>query len=63
MASPVVAGVAALALAKYPDLSPEELAEKLVSVATRDVLKGVNNNTANLLVYSRFTQSKKMISL
>jgi hypothetical protein len=52
MASPHVAGVAALYLAANPAASPSEVASAIVSGATPNVLSGVPAGTPNLLLYS-----------
>lgn len=51
MASPHVAGAAALQLAADPSATPAEVAAALVSAATPDVLTDVPDGTANLLLY------------
>lgn len=51
MASPHVAGVAALYLQQQPALSPAQLGQQLISNATPNVLSGVNG-APNRLVYS-----------
>jgi serine protease len=50
MASPHVAGVAALYLATYPSASPAQVASAIVAAATPNVLVGVPAGTANVLL-------------
>jgi len=52
MASPHVAGVAALALQANPTLTPAQVASLILSSATRDVLRYVPIDTPNLLLNS-----------
>ena len=53
MASPHVAGVAALYLADNPNASPSQVEQALESNATQNAISGVNGSP-NLLAYSRF---------
>jgi subtilisin family serine protease len=52
MASPHVAGVAALYLAANPTATPTQVSAAIVGNATANVLSSVPSGTANLLVYS-----------
>ncbi|HEX9943144.1 MAG TPA: S8 family serine peptidase [Thermoanaerobaculia bacterium] len=54
MASPHVAGVAALYLANNPTASPATVANVLVSKSTKNVLWNIGVGSPNRLVYSRF---------
>jgi subtilisin family serine protease len=51
MASPHVAGAAAVLLSRQPALTPAQVAEKLVADATPDVLTGVPASTPNRLLF------------
>ena len=51
MATPHVAGGAALYLHDHPDASPAEVAAHLTSTATQGALCNVPPNTANSLLY------------
>jgi hypothetical protein len=51
MASPHVAGVAALYLGAFPDATPAEVAAAIVEQATPDVITNPGSGTPNLLVY------------
>jgi subtilisin family serine protease len=53
MASPHVAGVAALTLARNPVLTPAGVAEEVFRLSTKDVLSGLTGETPNRLVYAR----------
>jgi subtilisin family serine protease len=55
MASPHVAGVAALYLSANPSATPATVASAIVGGATANVLSGVPTGTANLLLYSSLT--------
>jgi len=57
MASPHVAGVAALFLSANPTASPAEVAAAIVGGATPNVLSAVPAGTANLLLYSSIVGS------
>ncbi|KAB8162236.1 S8 family serine peptidase [Streptomyces sp. 3MP-14] len=50
MATPHVAGAAALYLAENPDATPAEVEDALVGSALGDVLSGIPGDTANLLL-------------
>lgn len=50
MASPHVAGAAALLLGRNPALTPADVSREILGSATRDVLKGVDSSTPNLLL-------------
>lgn len=52
MASPVVAGIAALYLGSRPDASPAAVAQAIRGSATAGVLSNVDSSTPNLLVNS-----------
>ncbi len=54
MASPHVAGAAALFLETNPSASPAEVEDALVSSATSGVLSDVGHQSPNKLLYSRF---------
>jgi subtilisin family serine protease len=54
MASPHAAGVAALYLSANPNATPAQVAQAIVSNATRDVLASIPTGTVNLLLYSGF---------
>ncbi|MBF9130666.1 S8 family peptidase [Plantactinospora sp. S1510] len=51
MASPHVAGAAALLLAAHPGWTPAQVRDELVSTATPDRLDWIYTNTVNLLLY------------
>jgi subtilisin family serine protease len=55
MASPHVAGVAALYLAANPAATPSQVASAIVGAATSNVLQSVPSGTVNLLLYSGLT--------
>jgi subtilisin family serine protease len=57
MASPHVAGVAALYLSANPTATPAQVDSAIVGGATANVLTGVPSGTANLLLYSNLTGS------
>jgi subtilisin family serine protease len=52
MASPHVAGAAALYLQRHPLASPSEVTRAIVSGATRDVVKDAGTSSPNLLLFS-----------
>lgn len=52
MASPHVAGVAALYLQSHPDATPAEVAQALVTMATPNKLTSLGSGSPNLLLYS-----------
>jgi subtilisin family serine protease len=52
MASPHVAGVAALYKEQDPDASPQEVADRLAAAATPDVLTGLGAGSPGLLLYT-----------
>ena len=52
MASPHVAGAAALVLEGSPDAGPSEVSAALTSSATPDVLSGTGSSSPNLLLYT-----------
>jgi subtilisin family serine protease len=54
MASPHVAGVAALYVAANPSATPAQVESALESNATSGVLTGINTGSPNLLLYSAF---------
>jgi len=56
MASPHVAGVMALLLSEK-NYTPAELKEKLVGIATKDVVKNLPDNTVNALLFNNFQAS------
>lgn len=62
MASPHVAGVAALGLGIAPDSSVQQVADWITSTATRDVLTNVGTGSPNLLTYSRLSASPPQAS-
>jgi hypothetical protein len=51
-AAPFVAGVAALALQKYPDATPASIAQTLVSQATLDTITSAGAGSPNRLLFS-----------
>jgi subtilisin family serine protease len=55
MASPHVAGVAALYLSANPSATPAQVASAIVGNATANVLTSVPSGTVNLLLYSNVT--------
>ena len=56
MASPHVAGVAALFLENNKNASPDEVASKLLEEATKDRLSEIQADSPNLLLYSLFNE-------
>ncbi|MFE4174561.1 S8 family peptidase [Streptomyces sp. NPDC056909] len=52
MASPHVAGVAALLKAKYPTASPAELTGWLTKASTKDVVRPISTGSPNRLLYT-----------
>lgn len=52
MASPHVAGAAALLLERSPSANPTSITNQLINNATRSILSSVPSGTANLLVYT-----------
>jgi aqualysin 1 len=52
MASPHVAGVAALYLSVNPSATPSQVGAAIVGAATPNVISGVTSGTVNLLLYS-----------
>ena len=54
MASPHVAGVAALYLSVYPTATPAQTRDAIVGGATKNVISGVTAGTANLLLNTAF---------
>jgi hypothetical protein len=66
MASPHVAGVAALYLETHPGASPAEVSSAIIRAATADQLSDVGPGSPNLLLYSKFgddTQNPNVIAL
>jgi aqualysin 1 len=55
MATPHVAGVAALYLSVYPAATPAQVASAIVGGATANMLSGIPAGTPNLLLYSSIT--------
>lgn len=55
MASPHVAGAAALYLEANPSAAPAAVADAIVSNATPNVLSGIGSGSPNLLLYTLFT--------
>lgn len=53
MASPHVAGVSALCLAREPGSSPELVKSCVTERASRDKLAGIGSGSPNLLLYAR----------
>lgn len=53
MATPHVAGAAALYLQGYPSASPDAVAQALVAVSTKDVVKGKGPGSPDRFLYSR----------
>jgi subtilisin family serine protease len=51
MASPHVAGAAAVLRGLFPELTPAQIAARIVSMGTRDVLTGVPGETPNLMLF------------
>ena len=62
MASPHVAGIAALGLGIAPDSSVQQISDWITSTATRDALANVGTGSPNLLVYSRLSASPPQAS-
>jgi hypothetical protein len=62
MASPHVAGVAALGLGIAPDSSVQQISEWITSTATRDALANIGAGSPNLLAYSRLSASPPQAS-
>ena len=62
MASPHVAGIAALGLGIAPDSSVQQISDWITSTATRDALANVGTGSPNLLVYSRLSTSPPQAS-
>ena len=60
MASPVVAGIAALYLSNHPSASVAEVTNAIKASASSGVLSNVDATTANLLVYSPLSQPAKV---
>ena len=54
MASPHVAGAAALHLKKHPDATPAEVADAIVSNATQDLVVDAGTGSPNLLLYTGY---------
>ena len=57
MASPHVAGVAALCLERNPESTPREVASCVVGCATRDTLTSIGAGSPNLLLYARIGET------
>jgi len=53
MATPHVAGGLALYLSRHPEATPLEAGAALVALGTRDVIRDVPEDTANVLLYTR----------
>lgn len=53
MASPHVAGVAALCLERYPGSTPEQVKRCVLDNASRDKVRDVGSGSPNLLLYAR----------
>ena len=62
MASPHVAGVAALGLGIAPDSSVQQISDWITSTATRDALANIGAGSPNLLAYSRLSASAPQAS-
>ena len=62
MASPHVAGVAALGLGIAPDSSVQQISDWITSTATRDALANIGVGSPNLLAYSRLSASPPQAS-
>lgn len=58
MATPVVAGVAALYLERDPDLTPAQLKALLLNDATPDILSGIGNDSPNLMLNTKGLQGE-----
>ncbi len=54
MASPHVAGVAALLLEQYPTMTSQEVTDAILGNATPDILTEIGAGSPNLSLYSRF---------
>jgi hypothetical protein len=54
LVSPHVAGLSAYLLGKDKSPSPAQVAQKIASLGTADVLKGVPSGTVNLLAFNGF---------
>jgi subtilase family serine protease len=61
MASPHVAGVAALYLEQYPGSTPAEARDAIVGVATRDVVASAGDGSPNLLLFSGFGDWRDLV--
>ena len=62
MASPHVAGIAALGLGIAPDSSVQQISDWITSTATRDALANIGAASPNLLAYSRLSASAPQAS-
>jgi subtilisin family serine protease len=60
MASPVVAGVAALYLSSHPSASVAEVTNAIKSTASSGILANVDATTPNLLVYAPLVQTARV---
>lgn len=62
MATPHVAGLAAYLLSQTENgMSPKELKEKIISLATKDTLANVGKGSPNLLIYNGYDEYEKSI--
>ena len=61
MASPHVAGVAALYLERHPGSTPAEVRDAIVGVATRDVVANPGPGSPNLLLFSGFGDGRDLV--
>jgi subtilisin family serine protease len=52
MASPHVAGVAALVLQGQPGASPSAVADAIIGLSTKDVVSGAGSGSPNRLLYT-----------
>ncbi len=53
MSAPHATGIAALTLARAPNSTPAEVAEKIITRSTKDVLSGLGPGSPNRLAYAR----------
>jgi subtilisin family serine protease len=61
MASPHVAGVAALYLEQHPEKTPAEVCDAIVSVATRNAVASAGDGSPNRLLFSVFGEWRDLV--